>query len=341
MTLCCAWINKASNGNEYDELVFATDSCLSWWERWNTGAKLFELPRKDCLICFAGWTHRAYPLILNLISSIKWDKNLQNENIDIEEVLDHITELFSNLIAEIDFTWHSSPPTLESEFKDVFFLFGWWSWKNRSFKIWKISYSDSTKWFIHTEKQLENTWFDHIWIGDSVEKVEESLDEFMKEKYKHWTPIGMKPLKILADAIINTDKDYSWIDGAIQLGKIYQSWVNELFGTIHPKTKKPTYLWKEYPNIKKPEVNYVDIESWSINLIIPNEMESIEEDKFWDYYQFMCDCYPEMIDDDWNTKRELKDDISEREKIDIQKIMKEIVYNDYLKEKEEEHNSEK
>ncbi|MDJ0590750.1 MAG: hypothetical protein QNJ72_12240 [Pleurocapsa sp. MO_226.B13] len=66
MTLCVAWLREV-NGDK--ELIFATDSCLSGGERWHSGVKLFELPRQDCLICFAGETNRTYPLILNLISS--------------------------------------------------------------------------------------------------------------------------------------------------------------------------------------------------------------------------------------------------------------------------------
>ena len=83
------------------ELYFATDSCLSGGERWNSGVKLFELPRKDCLICFAGETSRTYPLILNLISSIKFDVHLSNLHTDITEVLDYLAQLFTSLCHDI------------------------------------------------------------------------------------------------------------------------------------------------------------------------------------------------------------------------------------------------
>lgn len=71
MTLCIAWIRKVK---EEPELVFATDSVLTGGEEWKHGIKLFELPRKDCLICFSGVTTRAYPLILNLINAIQNSK---------------------------------------------------------------------------------------------------------------------------------------------------------------------------------------------------------------------------------------------------------------------------
>lgn len=94
MTLCAAWIRQINN---VEELVFATDSSLTGGEKWNQGVKLFELPRPDCLICFAGQTSRAYPLILNLISSIKLNRRLQSSRTDIEEVLSYLASLFTSM----------------------------------------------------------------------------------------------------------------------------------------------------------------------------------------------------------------------------------------------------
>ena len=76
MTLCIAWVKQAG---ENEELIFATDSCLTGGEKWNTGIKLFELQRKDCLLCFAGSTFRAYPLVLNLASSLRFDSKLADQ----------------------------------------------------------------------------------------------------------------------------------------------------------------------------------------------------------------------------------------------------------------------
>src|SRR5690349_21535580 len=98
MTLCIAWIREAAGS---EELIFATDSALTGGEKWNHGVKLFELPRRDCLLCFAGETYRAYPLILNLISTIKHNDHLQNPTLDIQDVLYGIVELFTELVTSI------------------------------------------------------------------------------------------------------------------------------------------------------------------------------------------------------------------------------------------------
>lgn len=137
MTLCAAWIREK---NSVEELVFATDSSLTGGERWNQGIKLFELPRTDCLICFAGTTARAYPLILNLLSSIKLNKRLQNSHTDIEEVLEYLSTLFTSLVHTIVNEIPSQDVhALRSEAQ---FLFGGWSWLENRFRIWQPTQSN-------------------------------------------------------------------------------------------------------------------------------------------------------------------------------------------------------
>ncbi|MCD4671257.1 MAG: hypothetical protein K8R77_01225, partial [Anaerolineaceae bacterium] len=126
MTLCIAWIRQDGDKRE---LVMATDSRLTGGESWDSGVKLFELPRQDCLLCFAGATARAYPLILNTISSLKFDKQLASPHTDIHEVLEYLIQLFSGLVAEIrEAVGNSDEIRAEAEF-----LFGGWSWKKQQF----------------------------------------------------------------------------------------------------------------------------------------------------------------------------------------------------------------
>lgn len=98
MTLCAAWIRQLNN---VEELVFATDSALTGGEKWDNGIKLFELPRKDCLLCFTGSTGRAYPLILNLVSAIRFNRRLESPATGIVETLNYVSELFTSLTKTI------------------------------------------------------------------------------------------------------------------------------------------------------------------------------------------------------------------------------------------------
>lgn len=64
MTLSMAWVRRLPTG---DELVFASDSRLRGGESRDSSPKVLQLPRTDSLISFAGKTHRAYPLMLQLV----------------------------------------------------------------------------------------------------------------------------------------------------------------------------------------------------------------------------------------------------------------------------------
>jgi hypothetical protein len=146
MTLCVAWIRQA---NDTEELVFATDSTLTGGEKWDQGIKLFEMPRKDCLLSFAGSTLRAYPLILNLVSSITVEKHLDSPSTHIEEVLKHIAELFTDLIRKI--VSEVAGEDIHTLRSDARFIFGGWDWERGLFRVWKLFYSKEVEGFLFEE----------------------------------------------------------------------------------------------------------------------------------------------------------------------------------------------
>ena len=123
MTLCTAWVRQA---NDSEELVFATDSTLTGGEKWAHGVKLFELPRKDCLLCFAGSTERAYPLILNLVSSITFDSRLAAPSTSVSEVIQYIADLFSKLVGSVVNEIQGSGESIHTLRGNAKFLFGGW-----------------------------------------------------------------------------------------------------------------------------------------------------------------------------------------------------------------------
>ena len=137
MTLCAVWIRHTPTGDQ--ELVFATDSCLSAGDRWPAGVKLFELPRKDCFICFAGESLRAYPMIFNLIQSIESSPALKNPQTDLLDVVKHAENLFTDLVQAIDLTGRSNPD-YEEERGNAKFIFGGWRWQTNEFYIWRLAY---------------------------------------------------------------------------------------------------------------------------------------------------------------------------------------------------------
>ena len=151
MTLCAAWIRHGS-GDEGEELVFATDSYLSGGESWDTGLKLFDLGRTDCLLCFAGSTLRAYPQILQGLNSSRSDVNWNDPRFDLFDILESLCKLFTKICLLIDLsgrTGGDNPEEIHNARSEAEFLFGGWSWRSQKYCIWRIYYSRDTASFIH------------------------------------------------------------------------------------------------------------------------------------------------------------------------------------------------
>ncbi len=287
MTLCTAWIRKTGDN---DELIFATDSCLSAGERWPTGIKLFDLPRKDALICFAGRTDRAYPLILNLISALQYNKEFQDKSKDVSDLALFVSELFTELVYLIS---ENSEPVDQLR-AEANFLFGGWSWKEQEFVLFKIFYDSAEQKFIFNDSfaDLKKKSRQVVFIGDNIDEARQLLNrEFEGEKSGNLA--DMEPLKVLS--IMSRDQEnFSTIRGAIQIAKVYKSGHNEFFGVMWPSIKgKPHFLGKEYKLFQKPEVRYFDPDTLVVHeMALPEYLETISETLFGDYLSFVEKCYP-------------------------------------------------
>ncbi|MDY0383815.1 hypothetical protein [Trichlorobacter sp.] len=313
MTLCTAWVRQE---NDKQELIVATDSCLSGGERWHTGVKLFELPRKDCLICFAGDTERTYPLILNLISSIKFDAHLSSASTDIKEVLEYITNLFTELCNSI-----SNYGT--REFKDVLgsfnFLFGGWSWKDSKFYIWRLDYLHDAKGFVPTQDH-DNLIFS--FIGDNLYEAQELLQKELVDNRKVLAGrLDMEPLNVLIRMI--REKEYDSIDGAIQLAKIYPPGSVEFFGVMWPSISgKKTFLGKDVTFDNNPDVKFIDPDTGSIlGHGLPETLDAIDENIFGTNAQIVKELYPDG---------HLKPNATARQKMVLKQILAEVAYSNFV-----------
>ena len=324
MTLCVAWLREV---NDEQELIFATDSCLSGGERWHSGVKLFELPRKDCLICFSGETNRTYPLILNLITSFKFDEHLSNTHTDITEVLDYLTRLFTSLC-------HNITDFGTQDFKIVLgnfqFLFGGWSWKANAFKLWKLEYNHDVNAFIHDETNTDDMLY--TFIGDELDNANELLDKELidnnKVKSRHF---DMEPLKVLVQMIRNPD--YSGIDGAVQVARIYPPGSTEFLGIYWPSINgKKTFLGKDVNNENNPSVKFVDPDTGElVDEALPEQLAFIDEALYGEDTEFLSQCYP---------KGYLKDGISKRDKAVIKEIVSRVAYSQFIARQQEEAGTE-
>lgn len=335
MTLCTAWIRQEKDNQE---LVFATDSMLTGGgETWKHGIKLFELPRKDCLLCFAGETTKAYPLILNLISSIKFDQKVMNQHTDLRQVLDYLCSTFTELI-------NSLVDEMQTEGYDPYsaakFIFGGWNWKTQLLEFWEIYYGKEEKRFLYNGYDNKNPRA-YLMIGDHLDEAEELfVEELSKNSKRIQGSYDMEPFLVLSRMARNSS-DYRSIDGALQVAKVYQSGSTEFFGVMWQSvTGKHTFLGRELNPYIKPQIRFIDPDLGvildlelpkKINKLTPELISKIKADDFGTEYKFIEDCYP---------NGEQKPDLTEKQKEMLLAIFKDNSYKRFLACLAEEENTE-
>lgn len=321
MTLCVAWIRETDDDSE---LVFATDSTLTGGEKWNHGVKLFELPRKDCMLCFAGETQRAYPLLLNLTAIIKHDDRLQNPHVDIEQVLYGIVDTFSELVNSIfERPRGGAAADIGTEAK---FLFGGWSWRENRFRIWRLSYAADAEAFIPTEETHIGRSRVCVFLGDPNDESK-NIAAIAAQRYKEElmrldkfdSRLDMEPLAVLID--MSRDRTLYEVDGALQIGKVYRSGNSEFFGIMWPSVNGlPHFLGKNYDRYNKPRASYYDPDTCElVEDLLPRSLVNLDEFSGSDDYEFLQECYSREANF-------LKEVVTDREHVRLIAIFKEHSY---------------
>ena len=315
MTLCVSWLREI---NDEQELVFATDSHLSGGERWS-GIKLFELPRKDCLICFAGETNRTYPLILNLIASIKFDEHLSSVHTDIVEVLGYLTQLFTSCCHSISGYGKRDFNSVVGDFQ---FLFGGWSWKANMFKLWRLEYEHETEEVKYKEANPDGMLY--AFIGDESDKAKELLKEqLINSNGDHF---DMEPLKVLVEMIRNSN--YYSISGAVQMARIHPPGLTEFLGIYWPSISgEKTFLGRNVSTENSPTVEFIDPDTGElVDEDLPEQLSPIEKSVYGENAEFLSDCYPEGY---------LKEGIGKQEKARIKEIVTRVAYTQFIERQQE------
>ena len=326
MTLCVAWIRQEKDNQE---LVFATDSMLTGGgETWTHGIKLFELPRKDCLLCFSGETTKAYPLILNLVSSIKFDQKVMNQHTDLREVLDYLcnifTELINSLVDEINDPQYDPRSAAK-------FIFGGWNWKTQHLEFWTIQYGAEEKKFLYQGYDSVNNRA-YVMIGDHLTEAEDYLvDELTNAGKRIQGAFDMEPFLVLSRMARNRD-EFRSIAGALQIAKVYQSGCTEFFGVMWQSVLggKHTFLGRELNPYLKPQIRFIDPDLGvildvelpkRINRLNPELTSIIRNTDFGNEFQFIEECYPNGIQ---------KPDLTEKQKEMLLAIFKDNTYKIFL-----------
>lgn len=321
MTLCASWIRHGQS-DEGQELVFTTDSRLRGGEAWDTGIKLFDLGRKDCLLCFAGATARAYPLVLHGANSARLNVEWSNPRLDLHNVLDVLCNLFSELCNSIT----DLPPgmTKHEASKEAEFLFGGWSWRQQKFRIWRMFYSEALEAFTHEALQDGAQIF---FIGDEIEAAKRLLNEELEKSRKYMGPLDMEPVRVLA-RMARSEPEYETIGGALQIAKVYRSGNNEFFGLMWPSTTKgkPHFLGREVRLYDAPPMRLLDPDSTLFLECLPKVFGDLDGYDLGDECKFVRDCYPE---------NKLSSRLTETQRDKLLRIFRDTAYRDFVIRREE------
>lgn len=332
MTLCAAWIRHGP-GDEGEELVFVTDSYLSGGESWDTGLKLFDLGRSDCLLCFAGSTLRAYPQILQGLNSSRSDVNWNDPRFDLFDILESLCKLFTKICLLIDLsgrTGGNDPEAIHEARSEAEFLFGGWSWRSQKFCIWRVFYSRETASFIH--EAIHETADPYIFTFLSLDEdratnnqlsdtATEKLRQLLFSRPRFSSPMDMEPLSILID--MARDQNHYTVKGPLQIAKVYRSGHNEFFGIIW--NGKATFMGREVNIYDLPPVRFFDPENTRLIDALPIDFYDIADFDFGEESTFVQRAYSDG---------KLRDDLPEAYRIRLARIFRDIAYQHFVTDRE-------
>jgi hypothetical protein len=234
MTIAIAWVRKHRS---IEELVVASDSRLSFGCRWDCCPKILALPRGDAVMCFAGNTMYAYPVMLQAIAAVSQHPRLLSRGMNLDDLKGHLLRVLNSMVSLI----HDLPTGGDNE-PDTTFLFAGWSWKYNRFKIWLLHYDAHLKKFtfrptsrwrgVNHEKVFAFT-------GDYETEYKERLISLLRKKKKLESGgFDMEPLEILRDML--REPQFDLIGGAPQIMKVYKYSSSKPYAVFWPNKSAAT-----------------------------------------------------------------------------------------------------
>lgn len=268
MTIIATWIAQNIENSENKYLVVASDSRVTGGGAWDCCPKIFPLGREDSVIAFCGTTNFTYPLILQVLTTIKNYRKALSRELDICELAGHILKMLNGMLSSI-----KDAPFKETDFKLILAGF---SQKLNNFCVWEYRYDDfrneenkkvsldryegdkavqkKDKLSIHrTILDLDKAPI--LFFGDRTKDAMEILlkklsskrhldgsnDEFsyLDKRYLKRANLGLIPLQVIAE--LSTDSEIYEIGGAPQIFKVY-SYIRTLpFNVLWPYDN-PRYI---------------------------------------------------------------------------------------------------
>jgi len=256
------WLRKLKN---VEELIFCTDSRLSFGCRWDCCPKLIAMPRDDSAICFAGDTMYAYPIMLQAVSAVSQHPKLLSRALDIEDLKGHLLRILNGMTSLV----HNLPIGIETSPETVF-IYGGWSWKRNRFLVWQLHYDlHINKFTFRPIKSWRGANRDKLFggIGDYRDEYKKRLVDLLHKRNKLISGgFDMEPFEVLRDML--REDCFDLIGGAPQLMKVHKYSSCRPFGVFWPDSDS-----KNISLLGRPLLDY---ETSKYLVLDPDALETIK-----------------------------------------------------------------
>ncbi|MDQ4078591.1 MAG: hypothetical protein M3220_20410 [Chloroflexota bacterium] len=219
MTLVIAWIREVAGTRE---LVVAADSRVRGGYAWDAAPKLLPLDRGDAVIAYAGDSLIAYPVMLQIQSTVRsWDK-AANRRQPLEHLKGHLLRVLNAMLQSV-----SEVQAMDAwDPAAVRFVLAGYSWRRRQFVIWELHYDANCQRFHYRtlRRRLDDRRLttSYVLVGDGTKAAKALLCERLHAAGRLFpaTGLDMEPLAVLAAMI--EDPAFPSIGGAPQVVKVYE-----------------------------------------------------------------------------------------------------------------------
>lgn len=229
MTISIAWVRR---NKDVTELVVASDSRLRSYGALDQAQKIFRLERNDCCLAFCGDTQIAYPLFIQVGSSVNNFIRSRTGAMDITELNDNIEKILNNLCQ----SWDADKKCKDEYLGETNIMLCGWSWKYSRFNIFVFKYKKGTFISHNKSDRLLPPWAEKnqslTFIGDYKKEYFEHLSKVLENKYgtqplqgnkRFSIPFDYEPIEALAELLKDgrSSGHFPSIGGAPQMLKIY------------------------------------------------------------------------------------------------------------------------
>ena len=200
----------------------------------STNAKnFFVWKRGDCCLGFCGDTQVAYPLFMQVSSTLNNYTKTRTRASDITEVASIVGDILSNNLIG---SWSLPVKEKSEELNGTKILFAGWSWKYRRFEIGIFKYEKNCFNLHHAKAKIPHPWAEVnrslVFIGDHQSDYMTFFESMLQNRHgkhdistKHSITFDYEPIHALALMLRkNTStkpEPFPKIGGSPQILKIY------------------------------------------------------------------------------------------------------------------------